>query len=561
MKLNELQSNLSAQKIDALIVSRNNQFLGQDILIEENRLYQLTGFDGSAGNLIVFADKKSVLFVDGRYELQAAQQTDPSQVEVVITNGSTLATWMQNNLSQKMTIAYNPWCHPINEVEYWNRNLKNINFIEDRKNLSGAILSAKECNIFEHDICFSGISMDEKISRFTSFIAESKLDAYLITTCDAVSWLLNLRSDCLPDTPIVRAYALINAAGEVSLFTNDFAKLEEELDHYRGKTIGTAFNQTPSAILGLMKSRKIWLDNLANPIMLWKAIKNPVELSNLQTAHQRDAAAVIRFLIWLENNWSTQSELSVVNKLYEVRSQGENFFSNSFETIAGYAAHGAIVHYRPTAESNLPLTGGSLLLLDSGAQYYDGTTDITRTIAIGTPSPQMIKDFSTVLKAHINLSSTYFPEGTSGQALDTLARAPLWKQGHNYNHGTGHGVGFFLNVHEGPQNISSRGASAPLQEDMITSIEPGCYLESQYGIRLENLVKIQKLKDTQTSLPLLKFVPLTQVPLDKRLIDKYLLNQEEINWLNSYHQEVYQQISPLLQPVEQKWLQEACSPL
>lgn len=560
MTLSELQQKITQLGFDAYIVTRNNQFLKQDILEAENRLYQLTGFSGSAGNLLVFPEK-AILFVDGRYELQAAQQVDTTKIEVVVTNGASLATWMHKNLSGAWTVGYNPWCHPINEVEYWNRSLKNIRFVEDTQNLSGALTSGVDCNIFEHDIEFAGITMDEKISMFTKFMSENKLDAYLITACDAVSWLLNLRSDCLPDSPIVRAYALINSLGEVSLFTTDFAKLENELDHYKGKTIGTAFNQTPSAIFNLMKKRKIWLNNMTNPIMLWKAVKNPVELAGFKAAHLRDGIAMVRFLIWFEENYNGKSELDIVAKLREFRQTGTNFFSNSFETIAGFGPNGAIVHYQPQPNTNLSLQDGSLLLLDSGAQYYDGTTDITRTLAVGQPSANMVRDFTVVLKSHIALASAYFPKGTTGQSLDSLARAPLWKYGITYNHGTGHGVGFFLNVHEGPHSISSHGGTTALMENMVTSIEPGCYKENQYGIRIENLVYITPVEDSSLAEPMLKFSPLTLVPLDKQLIDKYLLTAEERAWVDAYHQTVFQTLSPHLTAAECQWLEKACSPL
>lgn len=559
MTLSEFQHKITAQGMDAYIVTRNNLFLGQDILPEENKIKQLTGFTGSAGTLIVFADK-AVLLVDGRYELQAAREVDTSKVTVVCTH-ETVATWLQNNIEDKLKIGYNSWCHAINEVDYWARVLKRFTFVEDSQNLLGSTVSSKPYEIFEHDIEFAGVSMDEKVGQLTKFIADNKLDAFLVTACDSVSWLLNLRSDCLPDTPILRAYALVNAAGEVSLFTSDFSKLQPEFAQYAGKTIGLSYNQTPKAIYTMLKSHKIWIENLANPIQNWKAVKNPIEISNTEAAHRRDAAAICRFLIWLEHNWQGKTELDIVDKLFSLRQSGNNFFSNSFETIAGFGANGAVIHYQPTPQTNAELKDGSLLLLDSGAQYFDGTTDITRTIAIGKPQPDMIDNFTTVLKAHISLASAIFPAGTAGQALDILARSQLWQKGKDYNHGTGHGVGFFLNVHEGPQSISSRSSLAPLQPNMIVSIEPGYYQENAYGIRIENLVKITPHIMADSNMTMLKFEPLTLVPLDKSLINKYLLTQSEIEWINNYHQQVLEQIAPLLAAEEQNWLKEACSPL
>ena len=557
MTLSEFQNLIKEKGYDAYIVTRNNMFLGQDILPEENRLRELTGFSGSAGNLLVFPDR-AVLFVDGRYELQAAREVDAEKIQVVVTR-ETIATWLQNNIFDNLKIGYNAWCHSVSETDYWNRVLKRFNFIEDKENLLNIRPSDKKCEIFEHDVKYAGVSMDEKISMLVPYIQKNKCDAYFLSACDSVSWLLNLRSDCLPDTPILRAFALISADGEVSLFANDFSKLGEELAKYNGKNIGMAYNNTPRAVFSLMKEQNIWIENLANPILLWKAVKNPVELDNLRKAHRRDAVALCRFLHWLDHNWQNKTELDVVEKLHDFRRRGENFFSNSFETIAGFAQNGAVVHYQPSQATNLPLSNGSLLLLDSGAQYYDGTTDITRTIAIGTPTQDMIDDFTFVLKAHIALASAVFPEGTSGQALDILARSQLWQRGKDYNHGTGHGVGFFLNVHEGPQNISSRSSQTPFQPGMVTSVEPGYYKENCYGIRIENLVETI---DAGFETPMFCFRPLTLIPLDKRLMNKYLLTEQEIEWVNGYHRRVWTEISPLLENAElQSWLKKACAPL
>lgn len=403
--------------------------------------------------------------------------------------------------------------------------------------------------------------MDEKIADLTEFMRQNKLDAFLLTACDSVSWLLNLRSDCLPDTPIVRAFAFINALGEVSLFTTDFTKLESELKNYKNRTVGMDCKRSPRALFSLMKKHKIWIENLPDPVQNRKAVKNPVEISGLRKAHLRDGAAVVRLLIWLEQNYNGQTELDVVKKLHDLRAAETNFFSNSFETIAGFAANGAIVHYQPSEATSRKLASGSLLLLDSGAQYLDGTTDITRTIALGSPAPEMIRDFTVVLKAHIALASACFPDGTPGLALEPSPAERLWKCGKNYNHGTGHGVGFFLNVHEGPVSISSRNALTPLAENMITSIEPGYYKENAYGIRIENLARVTHHNSPDFEIPMLCFETLTFVPLDKKLIDKYLLSEEERTWLNNYHRQVFERIAPLLNEAEKDWLRNACAPL
>ncbi len=560
MILKELQSALISKKLDAYIVTRNNMFLGQDILPEENKIQELCNFTGSAGTLLVFRNK-AYLFVDGRYELQAALETDNNQITVVCTKES-LATWIQNNLPDPCKIAYNPWCHSVSETDYWARVLKRHTFIEDEWQLLGNRLSPAPVDIFEHENNFSGVAMDEKISYLTQFMQEHHLDAFFMSEADCVSWLTNLRSNSLKNTPLLRAFALIDSQGEISLFTNDFNKIETELARFRGQTIGLSYNQTPKQIQSIMKNHKIWLANMTNPAALWKAIKNPVEISGFQNAHRRDAIAVISLLHWLENNWNGQTELSVVDKLFELRKQQENFHSNSFDTIAAFGAHGAIVHYSPKPESNIPLQEGNILLLDSGAQYYDGTTDITRTIAIGKiKNQEIINSFTQVLKAHIATASALFPEGTAGSALDALARAKLWQFGKDYNHGTGHGVGHFLNVHEGPQSLSSKSYATPLEAGMVTSIEPGYYKTDCYGIRIENMNVIEKNDNPEFEKSTFQFRPLTLVPVDKTLINKYLLDEREISWLNNYHQLVWDTLNNQINSKDKAWLKKACAPI
>lgn len=558
MTLSELQKDLIKNNADAIIVTRNNMFLGQDILEEENKVKELSGFSGSAGNLLIFRDK-IFLFVDGRYELQASLEVDTTKI-TVITTKETLATWIQNNINEPCKIIYNPWCHSISEVDYWGRALKKHTFIADEKDLLGNRLSSKKAEIFEHKIEFSGVSMEEKISYLTEFMKQKSLDAYFITECDNLSWLMNLRSDCLADTPILRAFALIDSNGEISLFTNDFKQIEVELSKYKGKSIGINFKQTPRQIYNIMKNHRIWTENLENPISQWKAAKNPIELQGFKNAHHRDGLSLIRFLYWLENNWNGQDELSIVNKLKEFRSSNTHFYSNSFETIAGFGSNGAIVHYHPAPSTNKKLENGSLLLIDSGAQYYDATTDITRTVAIGTPSQEMIDSFTQVLKAHIAVASAYFPNGTPGCALDALSRAQLWKFGKDYNHGTGHGVGCFLNVHEGPISLSTKGNS-PISTHMVTSIEPGYYKENNYGIRIENLAYTEKVSIPETDKEMLCFKILTLVPIDKKLINKYLLNEQEINWINTYHTQILQEFQQELDKETTQWLKQSCQAL
>lgn len=567
MTLNEFQTLLKKHKIEAYLVTRRNMFLTEDILPEENKIMELTGFTGSAANLLVFQDK-AVLFTDGRYEIQAKLETDPQQIQVECVKGSDFFPWLEANCqNRKLKIHFNPWCWSAREYAAHSTDSSPAEFIADKKELLGKLLSDNPVHVFPHEIEYCGISSDEKISQVVRRLKNKNLKAYLFTAADSVSWLFNLRSDALPDTPVLRAYALIKDNGETTLFANktdcetavSFSKLSAYLKKFKKQSLGLDLRTTPQEVLSFLADNAyVHTPDLAAGE---KAVKNPVELQGIKNAHLRDAAAMCNFLCWLDNNWQGKTELDIVAKLRSFRESQKLFYSDSFPTIAGFGANGAIVHYQPKPHTNLELKSGSMLLLDSGAQYFDGTTDITRTIAIGKPSAEMIKDFTTVLKCHITLASALFPEKTSGNALDAICRHNLWQQGKNYNHGTGHGVGCFLNVHEGPQNLSSGASYYPLQPNMVNSVEPGYYKEGHYGIRIENLVYVAKESDRNSEIPMLKFKYLTLVPIDKRLIDKYLLSDGEINWLNIYHQTVYDKVSPLVDDKVKSWLKDACSPI
>lgn len=569
MTLAELQNWLKKHKIDAYYVTRNNMFVSEDILPEENKILELTGFSGSAANLLVLQNK-AVLFTDGRYEIQSKLETNPQEVEIHCVSGSSPYSWLVQNFESKQTVKmmYDPWCLSATEYAFINRQLPNIKLIEDNKRVLGTRLSDKPVHVFEHKIEYAGISSEEKVSDILSWMENTNLDGYLITAADSVSWLMNLRSDALPDSPVLRAYALIEKGGKITLFGNHqdypniqpLSELGKKLKKFKKNKLGTPRRNIPQVIYNFFKNPE-HIRLVPDLPQDKKAIKNAVELQGIKKAHLRDAAAMAGFLYWLDNNWQGQSELDIVAKLDEFRKKQDLYYSNSFETIAGFGPNGAIVHYQPKPETNLKLTAGSMLLLDSGAQYYDGTTDITRTIAIGSPSQQMIDDFTLVLKCHIELASAYFPRGTKGAALDTICRRQMWQHGKTYNHGTGHGVGYFLNVHEGPQNLSLSACAQSIEPGMVNSIEPGYYKENAYGIRIENLVCVNKADNPEFDNQSLKFEYLTLVPIDKRLINKYLLSDGEIEWLNKYHQTVFEKVRDLVDDEVKIWLKEACSPI
>lgn len=553
MTIEDIQNYLKANDFDAYIITRGNMFIGQDVLEEENKIKDLTGFTGSAGNMIIFQDR-AVLLVDGRYDIQAKAQTNAEKVEVFCSRDS-LGSWIGQNIKQPMTFVYDAWCHSISEVDYWRRSLEKHTFIEDKVNLLWPRIASNEAEIFELKEEFTGVSSEEKISYFTDFMLKNHLDAYLLCESDCVSWLMNLRSNLIKYSPILRAYALVYADGEVSLYTSDFTKLVDELAQLKGKNVGINFSRTPKKLQGIIKQAEAVYRNLSNPITDWKAIKNPIEITGFKNCHLRDGIAVCRFLHWLDNNYAAADELDCVAKLHEFRSAQTNFYSESFATIAGFAANGAIIHYQPNEQTNKKLSENSLLLLDSGGQYYDGTTDITRTIAVGQPQKEQIAAYTQVLKAHIALSSQVFPVGAQGAQLDAITRAQLWNYQKDYAHGTGHGVGYCLNVHEGPQSISLKN-QVPLQAGMICSIEPGYYKEGSYGVRIENLALVSSAGEGW-----LKFTPLTLVPYDRCLIDTELLNQNEIAWLNDYHQMVFERLSPHLEEDMAVWLKNKTVPL
>lgn len=563
MTIQEIRQELKQSGIDAYVVTHNNRFIGQDILASEHKLKALCGFSGSAGIAVITA-KKAFLLVDGRYELQARLETNADEITVVETmpRFKNVCDLLQNE--DVVRIGYDSWCHTVAEMEFLQRRYKNYIFrdVGDFMNLDNT-MPVTAC---VRDDAFCGMTRDEKCRLWIEELQKNAADYVLLTSADSVSWLLNLYARDLPYSPIVRAYALMDRDARVTLFADNLTadlpvKSWHEfalfLQNSGGATILYDAHSAPEKIKQLadVQTRLLKTTDIC---ALHKCEKNPAELQGMINCHIRDGVAMVKFLAWLENNRRGLSELDVVEKLHQFRAEQKYFFSESFETIAGSGANGAIVHYQPSRQSNAELKDNSLLLLDSGGQYFDGTTDITRTIALGTPTRDMIADFTTVLKAHIRLALAQFPSGTSGAKLDVLARSEVWHAGTDYKHGTGHGVACFGNVHEGPVSISLNGSDYGLKCNMVMSDEPGIYKENKYGIRIENL---QYTAPVSSAEGFLRFIPLTKVPIDKTLIDKYMLSSDEQAWLNQYHKNVYEDISPYLTEHERLWLEKACAPL
>lgn len=558
MNFENIKNKLISENLDAYLIGYGNRFIGQDVLPEEHKLQYVCGFSGSAGMLAV-TSKQAYLFVDGRYELQARQEVDLSNI-IVINKAPCL-----KNVCAFLKefgcglVGYDGMS--ISALEL--KNVRDLGLklkdVGDWVNIN----SLTKINLEKRSLEYAGLASSDKMQPLKRLLTQNSADYYLLTAVDSVSWLLNIYAKDLPCSPVVRAYAVIGKNGLVTLVGDNlqtelpvlsFVDFEKWLAENSSKKFIYDQSSTPVRLQNLLKNSMEAMD----VCQVMKAEKNETELAGMIACHKRDGVALIQLLYWLDNNWKGKTELDVVEKLHEFRQQQNLFFSESFETIAGTAENGAIVHYQPTIKTNKILQENSLLLLDSGGQYLDGTTDVTRTIALGQPTSEMIHDFTLVLKGHIALSQAVFPEGTCGLCLDALARRPLWREGKDFKHGTGHGVGCFGNVHEGPNRISSNGSLYGFKKNMITSIEPGYYKENAYGIRIENLVYSKVSAEYENYL---EFEPLTLVPIDKRLIDVYLLDSGERDWLNNYHRKVYESLAACVNDNVKKWLKASCSPL
>ncbi len=543
------------------------------------RVEWLTGFSGSAGLAVVLADKVA-MFVDGRYTLQAAKQVG-AEYTVLNSADVTPQDWLSQQLSSGAKIGFDPKLYTKSMLDKFKKFslVPTANLVDELWEDRPAQPTTK---IFAHDVIYSGETSVAKRLRVAGEVKKAGADALFISAPESVCWLLNIRARDTENTPLCLTCAIIDGQGNVQLYV-DHARLDEKVVEHLGDGVRVcapdslseelrAFSQktmifdaqtTTIFIADLCSASGIKLLKGIDPCILFKAVKNPVEISGIRKAHIRDGAAVAKLLCWLEKQESV-SELEVVDRLLLMRMQNELFLEPSFDTIAGSGAHGAIVHYRATLESNRALQQGELFLLDSGGQYFDGTTDITRTVAIGEPSPEHKDRFTRVLKGHIALATATFPEGTAGSQLDALARQFLWQDGVDYDHGTGHGVGCFLGVHEGPQRIGKRGGDAPLKVGMVVSNEPGYYKAGEYGIRIENLVTVVEKSvgennKQQGGKLFLGFETLTCAPIDTRLIDVSILTDAEKKWLNDYHEWVHEQLLPQLDDSEKEWLARVCA--
>lgn len=576
--------------VDGFIVPRTDAHQGEYVSLNCERLAWLTGFTGSAGSAVVLADKAAV-FVDGRYTLQAKDQVDDKIFEICHMVDISATEWVGTALTNGAKLAYDPWLLTPNQVAGYRKACKKAGaeLVAADTNLIDAVWADRPKDpispINPQTDAYSGNRSADKRLTVGNQLSEQGIDTVFLSAPDSIAWLFNIRGADVPFTPFALSFALLNADGTAEWFV-DPRKLTGEVKNHLGNgitvrpphEIGEALqdlgtqkasvrlspSEHPSWVFQMVEEAGGHVNPGTDPCQLIKAVKNQTETAGIRNAHARDGAAICRFLAWIDEGagLGQLSELNASDQLEVFRRENDLFRGLSFPTIAGSGPNGAIVHYRVTERTNRTLDQNSLFLVDSGAQYLDGTTDITRTIAIGIPSAEMRRNFTLVLKGHIALAQACFPLGTTGSQLDILARSHLWNAGLDYDHGTGHGVGAHLSVHEGPQRISKMPSGVALQPGMVISNEPGYYKESAYGIRIENLVCVctrDGIEGAERSM--LGFETLTFAPIDRRVIDTDILTDAEIRWVDTYHNEVLEKIGPQLAGNDLAWLITATAAL
>ena len=580
-RLAALRALMADRGLDAVIVPRADAYQGEYVADADARLRWLTGFSGSAGFAVVAADRAGV-FIDGRYRVQVRAETDPSIFTPVNWPETGAAKWLEETLPQGGTVGYDPWLHTRAEIAALGKALEGSGLaLRPIDNPVDAIRPDRPAPprgaARIHDSAVAGATAAERRETVATALRAAGQGAAVLTLPDSIAWLLNIRGSDIPRNPIVQAFAIIADDAAVRLFA-DPGKFDDALRAHLGNGVTIAAPaEFPSALAALRGRIRIDADSAPeavfraleeagaevvpdrDPVALPKARKTPAELAGMRSAHARDAIAMARTLAWIDaQSPGDFSEIDVVRVLEDHRIQA-GATDISFDTICGSGPNGAIVHYRVTRATNRTVGAGDLLLLDSGGQYPDGTTDVTRTIAVG-PAPEAARDaYTRVLQGMIGLTRLRFPKGLAGRDIEAVARAPLWQAGMDFDHGTGHGVGAALCVHEGPLRISRR-SEIPLEPGMIFSNEPGYYREGAWGIRIENLVAVEPAHSPDGR-EMLGFETLTLVPIDRRLIEPGMLSRAEIAWLDAYHARVANEIGPLLPPEIRDWFQAATAPL
>ena len=585
----QLRQRLVGLGLDAVFVPRADEHMGEYVPPSAERLKWLTGFSGSAG-LAVITASAAAIFVDGRYVLQAAAQVDKATFEILEVPQNEPHAWLAGKLRSGAVAAFDPWLHTSAWAMRTKEALekKGIGLKPLSRNPVDAVWGRSRpapplAAVTVHPLKFAGKSAEEKIADLQRVLALAGEDAALLTLPDSIAWLLNIRGADIAHTPTALAFAILHArakpelfidrrklAGDVRKYLSGIARLHEpgqlkqRIDALKKAGRRVRLDGASAAYWFRLRlgTSKRTISDAPDPCLLPKARKNGAEIKGARAAHERDGVAMARYLAWLDREAPTGrlDEMEAVKRLEALRAETQVLKEISFDTISGAGPNGAIVHYRVTSTTNRKLRPGELFLVDSGAQYQDGTTDVTRTIAIGRPTPEMREHFTLVLKGHIAVATARFPTGTPGVQIDAFARQALWQRGLDFDHGTGHGIGSYLSVHEGPQGISKR-SQVPLEPGMIVSNEPGYYKPGSYGIRIENLLIVTDPE----ALPggerkMMGFETLTLVPIDRRLVEPKLMSAAEIGWLDAYHARVRAVIAPHL-VADRPWLEAATAPL
>ena len=585
-----LRAELKKQNLDGFVVPHDDEYQNEYIPDYAERLMWATGFSGSAGAAVILQDI-AIIFTDGRYTLQVRQQADSAFFEYIDITETPPHAWLAKNAAPGARIGYDPMLHTLAGVEALKAAAKKRGF-ELVSVLQNPIDTAwtdqpatPSARISPHDISFSGKTAEEKRTEIAKAIADSGADAVLITAPPSLAWLFNIRGGDVARSPLPLGRAILTSDGKATLFVAP-EKVANELPEHLGDDVDIRSEGAVSAMLEKLGAAKAavaidpalapfkYVDELASagarivkltdPCALPRAVKNTTEIEGARAAHIRDGAAVTEFLHWLDTEAQSGEidEITAAKKLEEFRSRSDDLKDISFDTISGAGSNGAICHYKVSTETNLKLEKNSLYLVDSGGQYPDGTTDITRTVPIGEATEEMRDRFTRVLKGHIALATMKFPAGTTGHQLDMVARKPLWDAGLDYDHGTGHGVGSFLGVHEGPQRIAKAPNDQALQPGMILSNEPGFYKAEEFGIRIENLIVVRPGQPVPGGeREMMSFETITMAPIHRDLVCVELLTDAERRWINDYHAEVRQKIGPHVKGDVAAWLEGATQPV
>ncbi len=583
-----LRAEMAKQNLDVFYIPHEDEYQNEYLPDANERLAWATGFTGSAGSAMVMADR-AVLFVDGRYTLQGADQTDPNLIEQNVLPAPGPFNWLREQELSGKTVGFDPRLMSPNALKDLTAAASHAdaeliavktNPIDDAWQDRPAQPSA---SVVPHELTFAGKSSAEKRAEIGAALKNSGADATVITAPASIAWLFNIRGGDVQCTPLPLGRAIVRSDGSADLFLDEIKvsdglrehlgnqvtlrpldALEEGLNALGGQTISLDPAAASAWFFNTLEAAGATIHREMDPCALPKACKNSAEIAGTTRAHQRDAEALIRFLHWLDTEAQSGeiTEIQSVEVLENFREETGGLADLSFETISGSGPNGALPHYRVSSASDRKMQRGELYLVDSGGQYLDGTTDVTRTVAIGDPTEEMRTRFTLVLKGHIALSTVRFPPGTTGTHLDTLARHALWQAGLDYDHGTGHGVGVYLGVHEGPHRIAKPWNAIPLAPGMIVSNEPGYYKPGGYGIRIENLQYVTEPEAISGGeIDMLGFHPITLAPIAANLIVLDLLTSAERSWLNAYHARVWAEIGPRLEGEVKEWLQTACAPL